>query len=86
MSRCALFPQLPSHRVVVIDTTGAGDACAAAIAVGLAEGRSFVEACAFGHAAAALATTRLGAVASLPPREAVDALLNREGDVRARRA
>jgi sugar/nucleoside kinase (ribokinase family) len=30
---------LPSHRVAVIDTTGAGDACAAAIAVGLAEGR-----------------------------------------------
>jgi pfkB family carbohydrate kinase len=36
---------LPSHRVAVIDTTGAGDPCAAAIAVALAEGRSFVEAC-----------------------------------------
>jgi ribokinase len=77
---------LPSHRVTPVDTTGAGDACAAAIAVGLAEGRSFLDACAFGHAAAALATTRLGALASLPIRAAVDALLNRDGDARAQEA
>jgi hypothetical protein len=50
------LPSLPVH---VIDTTGAGDACAAAIAVALAEARSFTEACVFGHAAAALATTAL---------------------------
>jgi ribokinase len=56
---------LPSHPVDAIDTSGAGDACAAAIAVALIEDRSFIEACEFGHAAAALATRRLGALASL---------------------
>lgn len=64
---------LPNHDVEVIDTTGAGDACAAAIAVALAEGRGFFEACEFGHAAAALAATVAGARASLPARAAVDA-------------
>lgn len=74
---------LPSHSVRVIDTTGAGDACAAGIAVALAEARSFAEACVFGHAAAALATTRLGALASLPLRAAVHALLKSGGHARA---
>lgn len=77
---------LPSHPVHVIDTTGAGDACAAAIAVALAEARSFANACAFGHAAAALATTRIGALASLPLRPAVDALFKRRGDPRTQHA
>lgn len=67
---------LPSHRVEVLDTTGAGDACAAGIAVCLAGGGSLSDACAFGHAAAALATTRLGARASLPHRAAVETLLS----------
>jgi len=68
---------LPNPRGRVVDTTGAGDACAAAIVVALAEGRSFEEACRFGHAAAALATTVLGARASLPSRDSVEALLRR---------
>lgn len=68
---------LPGHHVAVVDTTGAGDACAAGIAVGLAEGRNFLDACALGHAAAALSTTILGARASLPSRAEVDALLSR---------
>jgi eukaryotic-like serine/threonine-protein kinase len=36
--------------------------------------QTFIAACAFAHAAAALATTRLGALPSLPARAAVDAL------------
>jgi ribokinase len=61
------------HRIPVesVDATGAGDAFAAALAVGLAEHRPLIEAAAMGSAAAALATTKLGAQAGLPRREEV---------------
>ncbi len=58
-----------------VDTTGAGDAFAAALAVMLAQGRSLAEAADFANAAAALATTKVGAQAALPRREEVEALL-----------
>jgi ribokinase len=45
----------------------------------LAEGRRLEDAGRFASAAAALATTALGAQASLPRREAVMALLSRRG-------
>ena len=47
---------------------GAGDAFSAAVAVALAEGRSFTASGRLGCAAAALATTKLGAQAGLPRR------------------
>jgi ribokinase len=62
-----------------VDATGAGDAFAAALAVMLAEGRSLAEAAPVANAAAALATTVLGAQAGLPRRDAVWALLQRFG-------
>ncbi len=68
------LPRLP---VDVVDSTGAGDAFAAGLAVGLAEGRSLVDAGWLGCAAAALKTTRLGAQAGLPRRAEVDELLRR---------
>lgn len=68
----AWFPRQP---VDAIDATGAGDAFAAGIAVGLAEGRSIVEAGWIGCAAAALKTTRLGAQDGLPRRVEVDRFL-----------
>jgi len=58
-----------------IDATGAGDAFAAALAVMLAEGRALSDAGPVASAAAALATTKIGAQASLPRRDAVLALL-----------
>lgn len=67
-----LLPRLP---VEAVDATGAGDAFAAALAVGLAEERPLAEAAALGNVAAALATTKLGAQAGLPTREAVQGLL-----------
>lgn len=70
---------LPRIPVKSVDATGAGDAFAAALAVALAEGRSWEEAGPFASAAAALATTELGAQAGLPRREAVAALLARVG-------
>ena len=53
-------------------------AFAAALAVGLAEERSLTEAAAMGSAAAALATTQLGAQAGLPRRAEVLRLLPRK--------
>jgi ribokinase len=66
---------LPRFDVGRLDATGAGDAFASAFAVSLAEGRSIAEAGPFASAAAALATTVLGAQASLPRRAAVLSLL-----------
>lgn len=66
------LPRLP---VESVDATGAGDAFAAALAVGLAEERPLAEAALLGNAAAALATTKLGAQAGLPRRAEVQKLL-----------
>ncbi len=66
---------LPRFQVARLDATGAGDAFASALAVALAEGRTLAEAGPFASAAAALATTVLGAQAALPRRAAVLALL-----------
>jgi ribokinase len=66
---------LPRLNVKSIDATGAGDAFAAALGVALAEGQDFHAACAFANAAAALATTIVGAQAGMPSRAAVLALL-----------
>jgi sugar/nucleoside kinase (ribokinase family) len=66
---------LPHQHVESIDATGAGDAFAAGIAVGLAENRSLGEAAWLGCAASALKTTRLGAQAGLPRRDEVDRFL-----------
>jgi ribokinase len=68
------FRRLPVARV---DATGAGDAFAAALAVGLAEGETVERAAALGNAAAALATTKLGAQAGLPRRADVLDLVRR---------
>jgi len=65
---------LPRYSVKSVDATGAGDAFAAALGVALAEGQPFASACAFANAAAALATTVVGAQAAMPSREAVEAL------------
>ena len=65
-------PLLP---VKVVDTTGAGDAFSAALAISLAEGWGWDRAGPFANAAAALATTALGAQSALPSRREVQALL-----------
>ena len=66
---------LPPHKVEVVDTTAAGDAFVGAFAVALTEGRSTLEAAAFGNAAGALAVTGAGAQPSLPARAAIDSFL-----------
>jgi ribokinase len=69
------FPLIP---VQSIDATGAGDAFAAALAVGLLEERPWPEIGALASAAAALKTTKLGAQAGLPTRDQVSVLLEKE--------
>jgi len=61
--------------VPVVDTTGAGDAFCAGLAVALAEGTSIEEALRFASAAGAVACTREGAEPAMPYRTEVEALL-----------
>lgn len=65
---------IPSHPVDAVDTVGAGDAFTAALAVGLAEGRSLDDSAAWATAAAALSVTKPGAQASMARRDAIDRL------------
>jgi ribokinase len=64
-------------KVKTVDATGAGDAFAAAFAVALAENRSYAEAGTSANAAAALATTKFGAMPAMPRRRDVRALLRK---------
>ncbi|WP_223641780.1 ribokinase [Corallococcus sp. EGB] len=76
----AWLPELP---VDSVDSTGAGDAFSAALAVALAESQPLLAAARFAQAAAAIATTRVGAQAGLPYRDEVLGLLSDVGlDVR----
>jgi ribokinase len=65
---------VPALAVTVVDTTGAGDAFNAGLAVALVEGRALREALGFASATAALTCTKRGAQASLPTREDVTRL------------
>jgi ribokinase len=66
---------VPAFKVIPVDTTAAGDAFNGALAVALAEGRPLLEAARFANAAAALATTKMGAQPSLASRENIEKLL-----------
>ena len=65
----------PVFPVDVVDTTGAGDAFCAALAVALAEGRNLDDAVRWGAAAGALACRDVGARTALPTRAEVEELL-----------
>jgi ribokinase len=64
-------------RVPVVDTTAAGDAFTAALAVGRSEGMPLGESVRFANAAGALCCTKFGAQPALPMREDVDRLLDK---------
>jgi ribokinase len=65
----------PAYRMEVIDTTGAGDAFSAALAVGLAEGMALEEAVRFACAGGAYAVQSLGTVPSYATRPQLDAFV-----------
>lgn len=56
----------------IIDTTAAGDAFTAAVAVAMAEGKSLIDAARLGCAAGTLACTKFGAQPAMPHRSEVD--------------
>lgn len=66
---------VPAPQVSVVDTTAAGDAFTAALAVALVEGRSLAEATRFACAAGSFATTRRCAQDAMPSREEVELLI-----------
>jgi len=80
---CALFRAghapltLAGHTMLVADTIGAGDTFTGALAAALARGESLGVALGCANAAAALSVTAPGAIGGMPPRAAVDALLDR---------
>jgi ribokinase len=67
--------EVPALDVPVVDTTGAGDASTAALALALARGEPWLEAVRFANAAGAVAVTQLGAAEAMPRAADVEALL-----------
>ena len=71
--------RLETFEVDVVDTTGAGDAFNAGLAVALAEGKDLRAAVRFANATAALSVTKPGTARSAPRRAEVDALIAERG-------
>ncbi|MDC0226544.1 ribokinase [Alphaproteobacteria bacterium] len=59
----------------VVDTTGAGDAFNAGLAVALTEKKNIKDAIKFANATAGLSTTKIGTANSMPSRSEIDKLL-----------
>ncbi len=70
---------VPAIRVDPVDTTGAGDAFSAALAVSLAEGAALEDAVGFACAAGAYSTTALGTIPSYPTRSQLAAFIASAG-------
>ncbi len=70
--------QVPAFKVKVIDSTGAGDAFRAGLAVSFARGLEIDEAVRFANACGALACTVLGAEPAMPSQENVLAFLRKQ--------
>ena len=66
---------VPGFRVEVVDTTGAGDAFTAGLAVSLSGGHSLQDSTRYGCACGALAVTVMGAQPSMPTQAGVEAFL-----------
>ena len=75
-ARAGQMQVVPAFDVQPVDTTAAGDAFVAGLAVALAEGQGLDKAVRWGNAAGGLAATQLGAQPSLPTRQALERLLS----------
>jgi sulfofructose kinase len=67
--------RLPVFAINAVDTLGAGDAFHGGFALGLAEGKSEVEAMRFGAAAAGIKCSRIGGSGGAPSRAELEAFL-----------
>lgn len=74
----------PPYEVGAVDTTGAGDAFTAGLAVALAEGMEADDAVGFANAAGAAAVTVVGAQPSMPDRARVRGLVGSKAPSRRR--
>jgi len=73
---------IASHKVKVVDTTGAGDAFCGGFAAGLVKfNGDLLAAARFGNAVAALSVTKFGTAPSMPTARAVAAFLRTAGAV-----
>ena len=72
----------PAFKVEPVDTTAAGDTFCGTLAAALCSGSPLPQALRRASAAAALATTRVGAQSSIPDTQEVDALLRSHADGR----
>jgi ribokinase len=66
---------IPSYKVDVVDTTGAGDTFNAAFAVAVAERKTLTESLQFANCAASLSVTKFGAQGGMPTREEVERIV-----------
>ncbi|MFB2976052.1 ribokinase [Microseira sp. BLCC-F43] len=66
---------VPAFPVEAVDTTAAGDAFNGGLVAGLTEGQSLRQAVVWGAAAGAIATTKPGAMPSMPSRDAFNQFL-----------
>jgi ribokinase len=62
----------PAQKAKAVDTTAAGDVFNGAVAVGIAQGRSWKESILFANKAAGIAVTKMGAQASAPYLSEID--------------
>jgi ribokinase len=69
------FYKVPAYDVNIVDTTAAGDAFTAALAVAVGKGQPLHQAAKFANAAGALACTKLGAQAAMPTAAEVRILM-----------
>ena len=76
-TRDGLRQHIPAYKVRAVDSTAAGDAFNGALAVGLLQGKSPVEAAMFASAVAALSVTRKGAQPSMPTAQEVSKFLKK---------
>jgi ribokinase len=67
--------RVPTYAVEPVDTTAAGDSFCGALAARIAQGADVLTALKWACAAGALATTKVGAVPSIPHRSEIEALV-----------
>ena len=69
------FSPIASLSKPVVDTTGAGDAFNAGLAVALTENLNIKDSISFASATAGLSTTKIGTANSMPTREEIENIL-----------